>query len=228
MKREDSGAKIRQQESEEDIQFRSEQGTEARDPAENQGDRVGEDPVGRVVVEELDVGEELIPSQEPVPDVVGTDQWGPGRSSLVRGSWCQEMRRNRNSSECASEVPAGDYAKKPCSRDEWEVGMGVNLDNNFVEGREGRSWGRNDEGREQGWAYGRTLLRWWDERTYRTTHTDKPGSIGKGSCEQFLGEADYQCLGLPTNAVGNTAWRLQGRAAADRDSNRRPVEGSTP
>ena len=58
------------------------------------------------------------------------------------------------------------------------------------------------------------------------THTDKPGSIGKGSYEQFPGEANYQFLGLPRDAESNTAWRRQGKAAEDRDSNRRPIEGN--
>jgi hypothetical protein len=104
--------------------------------------------------------------------------------------------------------------------------MGGNQGNNFVGDKEGHSWGRNGEGKEQEWAYGRTLLQLWDGRTYRMPHIDKPGSTGKGSCEQFPGEADYQCLGLPTNAEGNTAWRLQEKAVEDQDSNRRLEEGS--
>ena len=104
--------------------------------------------------------------------------------------------------------------------------MGENLGNSSAGGKEGRSWGRNDEGKERERAYGRTLMHLWDGRTYRTSHTDKPGSTGKGSCERFPGEADYQCLGLPT--WGSTAWRRQGKAAEDRDSNRRLVEGNTP
>jgi hypothetical protein len=120
----------------------------------------------------------------------------------------------------------GDYAEKSCSRDGWEAGMGENLGNNFVGDREGHSWGRNGEGREC--AYGRILLHLWDGRTYRMIHTDKPGSTGKGSCEQFPGEADDQCFGLQTNVEGSTTWRRQGKAAEDRDSNRRLVEGNMP
>lgn len=190
---------------------------------------VGADPVGRVV-EGFDVGEEPAPLQEPVLDGVGTDQQGLGRSSpaRVRGSGRQETRWNRNSPECASEAPAEGFGEKSCSWDEWEAGMGGNLGNNFVGDREGRSYGRNDEGRGQEWAYGRTLLHLWDGRTYRMIHTDKPGSTGKESCEQFPGEADCQWLGLPTNAEGSTAWRRQEKAAEDRDSNRRLDGGSMP
>ena len=103
--------------------------------------------------------------------------------------------------------------------------MGENLGNNFAGGREGRSWGRNGEGREQEWAYGHNQLHLSDGRTYRMIHTDRPGSTGKGSCEQFPGEADFQCLGLPINAEDSTAWRPQGKTAEGRDSNRRLGEG---
>ena len=188
---------------------------------------VGVDPAGRVG--ELGAGGELVPSQEPVLGGVGTDQKGLGRSSLVRvrGNLQQETRRNRNWSECAWEAAARGYAAKSYLRDGWEAGMGENLGNNFVGDKEGRSWGRNDEGREQEWAYGRTLLHLWDGRTYKMIHSDKPGSNGKGSCERSPGEADYRCLGLLRNAESSTAWRRQGRAAEGRGSNRRPVVGST-
>ena len=106
--------------------------------------------------------------------------------------------------------------------------MEENLGSNFAGDKEGHSWGRNGEDREQEWAYDRTLLDWLDARTYRMIHTGRPGSTGKGSCGRFPGEADYQCLGLPRDAEGSTAWRRQGKAAEDRDNNRRPVEGSTP
>lgn len=59
-----------------------------------------------------------------------------------------------------------------------------------------------------------------------TLHTGRPGNIGKGSYGQFPGEADYRNLGLPRGAGGSTAWSHQGKAAEDRDSNRRPVKDS--
>jgi hypothetical protein len=98
----------------------------------------------------------------------------------------------------------GGYAEKPCSQDEWEAGTGESLRNSFVVGREGGSWDRNED-REWEWAYVRTLLHLSDGRTYRMTHTDKPGSTGKESCKQSLGEEDYQYLGLLKNVEGNTA-----------------------
>ena len=106
--------------------------------------------------------------------------------------------------------------------------MEENLGSNFAGGKEGHSWGRNGEGRGQEWAYGRTLLDRSDAQTYRMIHTDRPGSTGKGSCGRFPGEANYQSLGLPRDAEGSTAWCRQGKAAEDRDSNRRPVEDSMP
>ena len=53
-----------------------------------------------------------------------------------------------------------------------------------------------------------------------------PGNTGKESYGRFPEEANYQCLGHPTDAEDNTAWHHQGRAAEDRDSNRRPEEDS--
>ena len=105
--------------------------------------------------------------------------------------------------------------------------MGENLGSNFAGDKEGRSWGRNGEDMEQEWTCGCTLLDWLDARTYRTIHTDRPGSTGKGSYGRFPGEADYRCLGLPRDAEGSTAWCHQGKAAEGRGSNRRPVEDST-
>ena len=201
---------------------------EERDPVESQRDRVEVAPVGREVEEGLGVGVELDPSQEPVLDGVDTDLQGLGRSLPVQGSWFQETRRNRNSCECASEAAVGGYAGKSCSRDVWGAGMEGNPGNNFVGDTEGRSWGRNGEGREREWAYGRILLRLWDGRTYRMIRIDKPGSTGKGSCERFPGEVNCQCLGPLTNADGSTAWRRQGKAAEGRDSNRRLEEGNMP
>jgi len=122
----------------------------------------------------------------------------------------------------------GGCAEKPCSSDGSETGTEENLGSNFVGGKEGHSCGRNGGGREQEWAYVRTLLSWLDGRTCMTIHSDRPGSTGKGSYGRFPEEADYQCLALPRDAEGSTAWRLQGKAADDRDSNRRPVEDSTP
>jgi len=51
-----------------------------------------------------------------------------------------------------------------------------------------------------------------------------PGNTGKESYGRFPGEANCQYLGHPRDAEGNTAWRHQGKAAEDRDSNRRPEE----
>lgn len=68
-------------ESEEDIRYQTERGIEERDPAERQWDRIGADAVGRVVVEEPDVGEEPVPSQEPALDGVGTGQGEQGEQS---------------------------------------------------------------------------------------------------------------------------------------------------
>ena len=106
--------------------------------------------------------------------------------------------------------------------------MEENLGSNFVGGKEVHSWGHNGEDMEQEWAYARTLLGWLGGRTYRTIHTYRPGSTGKGSCGRFPGEADYQCLGLPRDAEGSTAWHRQGKAAEDQDSNRRPVGDNMP
>jgi hypothetical protein len=78
-KGEDSEARTHRVESG-DIRYRSERGTEERGPAERWQDRVGADPVVRVVVEGSDVGEEPVPSQEPVLDGAGTDQQELGRS----------------------------------------------------------------------------------------------------------------------------------------------------
>ena len=169
-----------------------------------------------------------VPSQEPVLDGTSTVQKELGRSSLVRdqGNWRQEMRRNRSSSGRALGALAGGYAEKSCSRDALEAGTGVSLGNNFAR-MEGHSLGRNDEDKEQEPAHAHIRWHLSDGRTYRRTHTDKPGSTGKESCEQFPGEGDDQYLGLPKEMDGST-WRRQGKAAEDRDSNKRPVVGSKP
>lgn len=106
--------------------------------------------------------------------------------------------------------------------------MEGNLGSSFAGDKEGHSWGRNGEDREQELAYARTLLDWSGAQTYRTIHTDRPGSTGRGSCGRFPGEADYQRSGLPRDAEGSTAWRHQGKAGEDRDSNRRPVKDNMP
>jgi len=86
---EDSEAMTRRLESEGDIRYQTGRGMEERGPAECWWGRAGADPVDRVVVEGPDVGEEPIPSQEPVLDAMGTDQEELGRSLLVQvlGSW---------------------------------------------------------------------------------------------------------------------------------------------
>lgn len=106
--------------------------------------------------------------------------------------------------------------------------MVESLDNSFVVDREGRSWDRNGEDTVWERAYVRILLRLSDGQTYRMIHTDKPGSTGKGSCEQSPGEGDYQCLGLLKDAEGSTTWRRQGMAAGGQDSNKRPGKGNMP
>jgi len=182
-----------------------------------------------VVVEGPDVAGGPAPSQEPVRDGMSTEQKELGRSSLVRdrGNWRQGMRRNRNLSERALGALAGGYAEKSCLRDASEAGMGVSLGNNFAR-MAGHSLGRNGEGKEQEPARAHIQRHLLDGRTYRRPHTDKPGSIGKESCEQFPGEGGDQYLGLPREMDDSTAWRRQGKAAEGRDSNKRPVVGSMP
>lgn len=81
---EDSEATTHRSGSEEDIRYQKELGMEEQDPAERLWGRVGADPVGQVVAVGPDVGEEPVPSQEPVLGGVGTDQGELGRSLLVQ------------------------------------------------------------------------------------------------------------------------------------------------
>lgn len=195
-------------ESEEDIRYLSGRGMKGRSPAgHQQKNKVVADPVDREVEGGPGGEAEPVPSQEPVLDEVDKGRQELDHSSLDRDreSWRQKTRQSRNSSERASGGPEGDYAGKSCSRDEYEAGMGKNLGSSFVGDKKGRSWGRNGGDKEQEWVHVRTRPDLSDGRTYKKLRIDKPGNIGKESCVQFPGEADYRYLGLLKGAEGNTA-----------------------
>ena len=74
---------VRRLESEGDIRCQTERGMAGRVPAERLWDKVGVDPVDQAV-EGPGVGEELVPSQEPVLGGAGRDQEELGRSLLIQ------------------------------------------------------------------------------------------------------------------------------------------------